>query len=210
MIFKDNLSQHVNVVSNSRNIFFNINNDLVCSIKNLNYPINVLLSYSFCRKFALSGLYIQKLISNEDFEKSISMLDNIKKRINVYRDKDYKDIIKQYEKDSIEYLRLYDSKLTIKIIKSVMVIAETNLVTKNTTVKQISDYKKIINYAKLVMPNDYMSAKSSNKIEINNKKKYLFVIIILIAIVVICYIFFYDDIMFKNHDYIKSLDEIDA
>ena len=82
-----------------------------------------------------------------------------------------------------------------------MVIAETNLVTKNTTVKQISDYKKIINYAKLVMPNDYMSAKSSNKIEINNKKKYLFVIIILIAIVVICYIFFYDDIMFKNHDY---------
>ena len=106
-------------------------------------------------------------------------VNNIKKRINVYRDKDYKDIIKQYEKDSIEYLRIYDSKLTIKIIKSVMVIAETNLVTKNTTVKQISDYKKIINYAKLVMPNDYMSAKSSNKIEINNNKnRYLFAIII--------------------------------
>lgn len=167
-----------------KNTFANINNDLALSSIADDCPIYILLSYTFSRKFAAAGLFLQGIFTKEEYAK-ISLLhrtflENIPQS-------EYYAVQKQYEADSLEFLQQYDTTLTLELVKSLIVMGETIESSKTKNIHANRDYNSIINYV-AVLSNEERKFVYKFK---NPRKKYkiLVAVIIFLALLCIGYVF---------------------
>jgi hypothetical protein len=78
-VWKKRLVSLVKKIENSEHgVFININNDLGCFIEN-NIECDPLLkmAYGYARRFAMAGLYLQKLAESEDYNHVVNMFKGL-------------------------------------------------------------------------------------------------------------------------------------